>query len=235
MVSTRSDGAWPATSTDGIREMSSYNIERKPRSRSANREAQEQRILEAAEMVFAEQGFNGASLESIAEHAGLSKQNMLYYFPSKESLYQHVLKSILDLWIEKMALMEQEGDTPAIMLENYIRGKLEISRTRPYGSKVFANEVISGAEHLQEYIKNNLLPQLDADVALVRSWIDQGMMDPIDPEHLFFTIWASTQTYADFSAQISLALGKEGLDEEDFQRAGDFLTHVLLKGMGLQQ
>lgn len=203
--------------------------------RSSNRRAIEQKILDAAEIIFAEQGFNGAALEAIAEKAGLSKQNMLYYFPSKESLYQTVLKHILDLWIEKMALMEQAGDTPSVMLENYIRGKLEISRLRPYGSKVFANEVISGASHLQVYLKNDLLPQLEADLELVRSWIAHGQMDPIDPEHLFFTIWASTQTYADFSSQISLALGKRELDEEDFQKAGDFLTHVLLKGLGLRK
>lgn len=213
--------------------MGNHNVERKPRRRSANREAQELKILAAAEEVFAEQGFNGASVEAIAERSGLSKQNMLYYFPSKESLYQHVIKDILDLWIEKMDLMEQAGDNPSVMLENYIRGKLALSYTRPLGSKVFANEVISGAEHLQGYIKNNLLPQLDADIALVNSWIDQGLMDSIEPKHLFFTIWATTQTYADFSAQISLALGKERLDEDDFIQAGDFLTHVLLKGMGL--
>lgn len=214
--------------------MSQPAAEHKSPRRSANRRALEQKIRDAAEIIFAEHGFNGASLETIAEKAGLSKQNMLYYFPSKESLYQHVLKHILDLWIEKMALMEQAGDTPATMLENYIRGKLELSRQRPYGSKVFANEVISGAAHLQVYLENDLLPQLVADIELVRSWIDGGEMDPIDPEHLFFTIWASTQTYADFSAQVSLALGKDELDAEDFQRAGDFLTHVLLKGLGLR-
>ncbi|MGM0981936.1 MAG: TetR/AcrR family transcriptional regulator [Pseudomonadota bacterium] len=214
--------------------MSQSSAEHNTPRRSANRRALEQKILDAAEVVFAEQGSNGASLEAIAEKAGLSKQNMLYYFSSKESLYKNVLKSILDLWIEKMALMEQAGDTPAVMLENYIRGKLELSRLRPYGSKVFANEVISGAAHLQIYIEEDLLPQLEADIELVRSWIDNGEMDPIDPEHLFFTIWATTQTYADFSAQISLALGKSELDKEDFQRAGDFLTHVLLKGMGLR-
>lgn len=215
--------------------MSQPTAEHKSPRRSSNRRALEQRILDAAEITFAEQGFNGASLETIAEKAGLSKQNMLYYFPSKESLYQNVLKHILDLWIEKMTLMEQNGDTPAVMLENYIRGKLEISRVRPYGSRVFANEVISGASHLQIYLKNDLLPQLEADLELVRTWIANGEMDPVDPEHLFFTIWASTQTYADFSAQISLALGKNALDEEDFQKAGNFLTHVLLKGLGLRK
>lgn len=215
--------------------MSRPVAESKSLRRSANRRVLEQKILDAAEIIFAEQGFNGASIEAIAEKAELSKQNMLYYFPSKESLYQNVLKHILDLWIEKMALMEQAGDTPAVMLENYIRGKLEISRVRPYGSKVFANEVISGAFYLQVYLKNNLLPQLEADLELVRSWIASDQIDPIEPEHLFFTIWASTQTYADFSSQISLALGKRELDEEDFQKAGDFLTHVLLKGLGLKK
>lgn len=209
--------------------------ERKPLRRSASRRALEQKILEAAEIIFAEQGFSGASLEAIADKAGLSKQNMLYYFSSKEDLYQNVLKHILDLWIEKMALMEQTGDTPAVMLENYIRGKLELSRVHPYGSKVFANEVISGSAHLKCYLENDLLPQLEADLDLVRLWIKNGQMDPIEPEHLFFTIWASTQTYADFSSQISLALGKQALDEEDFQKAGDFLTHVLLKGLGLRE
>ncbi|MEQ4537477.1 MAG: TetR family transcriptional regulator C-terminal domain-containing protein [Billgrantia sp.] len=214
--------------------MSQSDAEPKSSRRSANRKALEQKILDAAEVIFAEQGFNGASLEAIADRAGISKQNMLYYFPSKESLYQNVLKYILDLWIEKLALMEQAGDTPAVMLENYIRGKLELSRLRPYGSKVFANEVISGAVHLKDYLERDLLPQLETDLALVRDWIASGEMDPVEPEHLFFTIWAATQTYADFSSQISLALGKRELDEDDYRRAGDFLTHVLLKGLGLR-
>lgn len=213
--------------------MSQLPLKQMTPRRSAQRKALETKILAAAEIIFAEHGFDGSSLEAIAEKAGLSRQNMLYYFPSKESLYQSVLKGILDLWINRMALMGQEGDTPAVMLENYILGKLEISRTYPYGSKVFANEVIRGASFLKSYLELDLLPQLQADLELVQSWIDNGEMDPIDPEHLFFTIWASTQTYADFSAQISLALGKDELDNEDFTKAGNFLTHVLLKGTGL--
>jgi TetR/AcrR family transcriptional regulator len=206
----------------------------KPKRRSRIREAHETRILAAAEDVFAQFGYNGASLEAIAEQAGLSKQNMLYYFSSKEILYHRVLKNILDLWLEKMTLLEQAGTDPAAMLENYIRGKFEISRTHPNGSKVFANEIINGAPHLREYLRERLLPQLEADIALVRGWIRDGVVDPIEPEHLFFTIWASTQTYADFSAQIELSLGKESLEADDFSRAGDFLTHVILKGIGLK-
>ncbi|EZQ13923.1 TetR family transcriptional regulator C-terminal domain-containing protein [Halopseudomonas bauzanensis] len=205
----------------------------KPRKRSNARKAQEARILDAAETLFAQYGYNGASIEAIAEQAGLSKQNMLYYFPSKENLYQHVLKNVLDLWVEKMTLFEQTGDDPASKLRSYILGKLELSHSRPNGSKIFANEIINGAPYIKDYLLKKLLPKLDADIALVNKWIADGLMDAIDPYHLFFSIWATTQTYADFSTQIALVLRKDNLDASDFAAAGDFLTHTILKGTGL--
>lgn len=207
---------------------------KKPRRRTQSRNAHEEKIIDAAEYVFAHRGFNGATIEFIAKQAGLSKQNMLYYFPSKDILYQEVLKKIFDLWLDKLNLFNQPGEDPATMLKNYILGKLVISQTHPTGSKVFANEIINGAPHIREYLQANLLPALEADVKLVREWIAEGKMDNIDPYHLFFVIWASTQTYADFSTQIQLALGKPCLDDGDFEAAGDFLTHTLLKGIGLK-
>lgn len=206
----------------------------KPRRRSQVREAHEARILSIAENIFAKSGYNGTSIEAVAEGAGMSKQNLLYYFPSKDTLYRKVLEQILDLWLKKMVLLDQDGDDPAVMLENYIRGKVELSRTHPNGSKVFANEIINGAPFLKDYLKEHLIQTLDADVALVRSWIAEGKMDDIDPYHLFFVIWSSTQTYADFSTQIQLSLGKEELEMEDYQNASDFLAHVILKGVGLK-
>ena len=206
----------------------------KPKRRSRIREAHETRILAAAEDVFAQFGYNGASVETIAERAGLSKQNMLYYFSSKEILYHRVLKSILDLWLEKMTLLEQAGEDPATMLENYIRGKFEISRTHPNGSKVFANEIINGAPHLKEYLRQRLVPQLEADIALVRGWIAEGIVDPIEPEHLFFTIWASTQTYADFDWQILEVTGRKKLQAKDYDAAAELITRLVLKGCDIQ-
>lgn len=207
----------------------------KPHKRSIARKAQESRILEAAEILFAQYGYNGVSIEAIAEQAGLSKQNMLYYFPSKEYLYHHVLKDVLDLWIDKMALFEQAGDTPASKLRSYILGKLELSRLRPNGSKIFANEIINGAPYIKEYLQQKLLPKLDTDIALVKQWITDGLMDSVDPYHLFFSIWATTQTYADFSTQIALVMHKDSLETTDYEDAGRFLTHTILKGVGLSE
>ena len=213
---------------------SDETIEKKPRRRSRIREAHEATVLRAAEELFALNGYNGTSIEAIAEKAGMSKQNLLYYFPSKEVLYQRVLANILHLWVDKMRLLEQQGKDPVDMIRNYIQGKVELSRTNPHASKVFAIEIINGAPYLREYLQSHLLPVLEEDVSLVRRWIKEGRMDPVDPYHLFFLIWSSTQTYADFSAQICLSLGKESLDNQDFQNAVDLLTHVIVKGLGLK-
>ena len=58
-----------------------------------------------------------------------------------------MLENILDLWVEKMVLLEQEGDDPAEMLRNYIRGKVELSRSNPNASKVFAIEINQRGRH----------------------------------------------------------------------------------------
>ncbi|WP_432470460.1 TetR family transcriptional regulator C-terminal domain-containing protein [Amphritea sp. HPY] len=207
---------------------------KKPRRRSRIREEHEATILRAAEDIFSRNGYNGTAVETIAEKAGMSKQNLLYYFSSKEVLYHRLLENILGLWVEKMVLLTQEGEDPAEMLRNYIRGKVELSRSNPNASKVFAIEIINGAPFLKEHLKSHVLPALEEDVRLVKGWIKEGKLDPIDPYHLFFLIWSSTQTYADFSSQVQLSLGKDELEQEDFQAATDFLTHVIIKGIGLK-
>ncbi|MEZ5448538.1 MAG: TetR family transcriptional regulator C-terminal domain-containing protein [Thiolinea sp.] len=45
--------------------------------------------------------------------------------------------------------------------------------------------------------------------AVFQAWIDQGKMNPVDPAHLMFLLWSSTQHYADFSTQIQAALGND--------------------------
>jgi TetR/AcrR family transcriptional regulator len=200
-----------------------------------NREVLESRILRSAEVIFAAKGFSGASMERIAEISKISKQNLIYYFPNKDLLYKRVLKEILDIWIEKLSLLESDGATPEEVIRGYVREKMQLSRLYPNGSKVFAHEVISGAPVLKDYLLSHLKPQFDRDVELVKSWISKGLIDDIDPEHLFFTIWAATQTYADFSIQMEILLGKTSLDQTDFERAENAVTEFVVRALGAKK
>lgn len=164
------------------------------------------RILDAALEVFSAQGFRGATLDQIAGVSGLSKPNMLYYFDSKEAMHRALLVQLLDIWLAPMREMNPDGD-PHDEIMGYMRRKLQLSRAYPRESRLFANEVLQGAPRLSDAIAGDLKSLVEDRVAIIRSWIRAGKLAPIDPHHLIFSIWALTQHYADFDAQIRLIRG----------------------------
>jgi len=202
-------------------------------ARASKRRINEAHIIQAAESVFAEHGYGGATTASIAEAAGLPKANVHYYFGTKKALYQAVLDNILSLWLAPMEDIQVDAD-PAMALKGYIAEKMRYTRERPSASKVFANELLHGAVHLETHLKTDLKALVEEKAAVLNTWIEQGRMKPVDPAHLFFLIWASTQTYADFDVQIAAVLGKAHITPEDFQTAEETVTHMVLATCGLE-
>ncbi|MBK6387380.1 MAG: TetR family transcriptional regulator C-terminal domain-containing protein [Rhodoferax sp.] len=196
---------------------------------SEARERLEQDILAAAKRLFAQRGFGGVSLDHIAREVGASKQNLLYYFPSKEELYRRVLHGVLDVWLSYMDALSQRQDDPEQALREYIAGKLRFSREHPDDSRVYANEVVSGAPIFSAEIAERVIPALQADVAIFNRWAEQGLCRPVDGRHLMILLWASTQVYADWASQISLVLGKKKLGAEDFSAAESLIVDMVLR------
>lgn len=190
------------------------------------------RILDAAEEIFALNGFRGAVLERIAERAGISKANLLYYFKSKKVLYEAVLQNTIETWLVPLEALDAANE-PAAAFEAYIRSKIDHSYTHPMASKVWANELIHGAPHIGQYLKRRLKPLIDEKARVIEGWIKQGKMAPVDPYHLFFIIWAATQTYADFGNQAAIVKGKAQLTRQDFDEAAETITTIILKGAGM--
>ena len=161
--------------------------------------------------------------------AKLSKQNLIYYFASKEILYRAVIENVIDVWMDYMALIEEQNLAPRDAMKRYLWKKIELSRDYPAASKVFAHEIINGAPMLKDYLLSKVKPQFEHDVAIIKNWIKEGLVKPVSAEHLLFTIWASTQTNADFATQIQLLLDKPELDEEYFQASFEFLYQSLIE------
>ncbi len=203
-------------------------------SREETRLANEQIILQAAEEVFADVGFAGATTSAIARKAGLPKANIHYYFRTKEDLIHAVLENILKLWLDSTDVIIETADPVAAMTQ-YIKSKIEYSRNRPNASKVFASEILHGAPYLEKYLRSRLKERVESKSGVFRKWIDQGLMDPVSPEHLFFLIWSATQTYADFDIQVAAVLGRKTKPRPgDFDLATEFITQTILKGCGIR-
>lgn len=197
------------------------------------RKENEARIMIAAEHVFAEHGFRGATTAAIAELAGLPKANIHYYFKTKSALYRAVLDDILELWLSSFRDITADDD-PATTLSDYVRAKMKLSRERPEASRVFANELIRGAPRIHNYLSDELRRWVDQKAAIIDGWIAAGRMAPLDSKRLIFHIWAMTQTWADFGAQYSAILQREnGLDESDFDKATDAIIETVLRTCGL--
>ncbi|MBS7690799.1 TetR/AcrR family transcriptional regulator [Pseudomonas lalucatii] len=196
------------------------------------RQKNEEAILAAAEEEFARHGFKGTSMNTIAQTVGLPKANLHYYFNNKLGLYLAVLSNILELWDSTFNTLTVEDD-PAEALDRYIRAKLDFSRRYPKASRIFAMEVISGGECLSAYFDQDYRTWFRGRAAVFEAWIAAGKMDPVDPVHLIFLLWGSTQHYADFASQICRVTGRSRLTKQDFAEAGDNLVRIILKGCGL--
>ena len=178
----------------------------KPQTRIQRRKTAQ--ILDAALEVFSAEGFRGATVDQIAAQAGMSKPNLLYYFPSKEAIHVALLEDLLDVWLAPLVEMNPQGDPQAELL-TYVRRKLEMSRDLPRESRLFANEMLHGAPHLSDTIKGTLKNLVDEKAAVIARWSAEGRIADVHPYHLIFSIWAQTQHYADFDVQVRAVLPSE--------------------------
>ncbi|AUU84895.1 HTH-type transcriptional regulator RutR [Leclercia adecarboxylata] len=192
--------------------------------------AKKQAILAAALETFSQFGIHGTRLEQVAELAGVSKTNLLYYFPSKEALYVSVLQQILDIWLAPLKAFREEL-TPLVAIQQYIRLKLEVSRDYPQASRLFCLEMLQGAPLLKTVLSGDMKSLVDEKSAIIAGWVATGRLAPVDPHHLIFMIWAATQHYADFSAQVEAVTGKTLKDDDFFHSTVENVERMIIEGI----
>ncbi|MDP5031243.1 MAG: HTH-type transcriptional regulator RutR [Paraglaciecola sp.] len=200
------------------------------RKRKKAKESKRKVIMQAALDLFSRSGVHGTSIEQVAAHAEVSKTNLLYYFNSKEQLYLGVLQQLLDVWLQPLQNFSQEQD-PIHAIGDYIRVKLELSRDNPAESRLFCMEVLQGAPLILDELKSPLRDLIEAKVQVIRHWIEAGKLAPVDPYHLIFSIWATTQHYADFRTQVEAVTGKNLHDPDFFAEALHNVQTIILGGV----
>jgi len=187
-------------------------------------------ILNAALEIFSTHGFRGSTIDQIAEAAGMSKPNLLYYFRNKEDIHKTLIGKLLTTWLEPLRELDDVRD-PLVEIRSYIRRKLEMARDYPRESRLFANEILQGAPRILPMLEGELKSLVDEKVQIIKSWIRAGRITPTDPYHLIFSIWATTQHYADFDVQVRAVLGPDLGGEGRFEDAARFLENLYVDGL----
>lgn len=196
-----------------------------------NRREMMENIMNAAIVEFSQHGFNGTSTQAIAERAGLKKSQLHYYIVDKESLYADVLAIVLRYWAN-LITFDTECMNPVKVLTQYIRQKLDFSFTHPELSRIFTNELISGAQRLEEFWPAAVI-NTRRKVDLINSWVEKGLLRKLDGRLLLMHIWAMTQYYADYATQAELVLDASLQDPGTRESIFEELVDFILLGCGL--
>lgn len=187
-------------------------------------------VLHAALGLFSRYGLHGTSVDQVAARAGVSKSNLLYYFANKEELYVCVLRDLLELWLAPLREFSAEQD-PAAVIREYIRRKLAYSRDSPDASRLFCLEILQGAPLLRDELDRELHDLVDRKSAVIRAWVTDGRLAPVDPHHLLFLLWATTQHYADFAVQVQALTGETLANPAFFEKTVASVQAIVLRGI----
>ena len=162
-------------------------------------------ILSAALDLFSQHGFKGATLDQIAARAGLSKPNLLYYFASKEEIHRTLLSGLLEQWLSPLKAISAKGE-PLQELLDYMRRKLAMVRNHPRESRIFSSEILLGAPHIQPILEGQVRSLVLEKAAILRDWMERGLIARCEPVHLIFAIWTLAQQYADYGLQFRVVM-----------------------------
>jgi len=172
-------------------------------------------ILEAAEFEFARNGYEGTTIQSIADRAKMTKRQVLYFFSNKKTLYSEILKRIFEHWrSEDFSMWPGQ---PIEVFEEYMEHLLEQARTNPTHNKFMINEMMRGAPIFKENRRQGeVLKFTKQRIMRMQEWIDQGRIRDIDPKFFLFFMWSMQHFFVVFEPEVALFLEKDKLSKNDW-------------------
>jgi len=150
----------------------------------------QERILLAAEQIFAQKGYSGTRVSDIAKKAEVNVALINYYFASKEKLYHGVLDRLFSKWGEHVRELAWNDSDPGQMLSAYIYKHLEFKYNNMNMLRIFYWESLSDGGIYQEYIhrywEKDALEKRD----ILKQWKRQGLLNPNLNENVILAlIW----------------------------------------------
>ncbi|MEM1125414.1 MAG: TetR/AcrR family transcriptional regulator [Bacteroidota bacterium] len=154
----------------------------------------EERIFDAALVVFASKGRDGARMQEIADQAGINKAMLHYYFRSKDRLYEAVFGYVMKRFMQAFAQETRGATTFAEFLRGFIDSYIDALHANPDVFRLMVNENLSGGQALGTHIGRFKQAQEGAPQLFVRkieAAVERGDIRAVDPWHTILTVISS--------------------------------------------
>jgi TetR/AcrR family transcriptional regulator len=154
-----------------------------------------QRIVDAAERIFAEQGVDGARTDAIARAAHVNKALLYYYFKSKEDLYRFTLQTLLERMRQQVESAMKGAGTPQDRLVSYVEGYFDFMTAHPNYPRLVQREVMGRGQSLRWIVQVYFGPLYRRLAATIRAGMACGEFRAVDPQNTTLTLISMTVFY----------------------------------------
>ncbi len=198
------------------------------------RDTTSNRILDAAERLFAEVGFAGARTWMIAEEAGVTPAMIHYYFRTKEGLFQAVLDRILLEMADIVDGIQPSEMTLEEMLEAFLDGYFDYMARHPNFSRISKMALGTPSREHMENVVRGFRPLFHAGIEFLEEGMASNRFARVNAEQYVVSFYCMLVSYFSDAEVLSILVEKDPLSKESIDSMKRHFKELFFRGLGAQ-